>query len=121
MVQGYKDLIAWQVGMALVEQIYLITEQFPLSEKFGLISQLRRASVSIPSNISEGYRRKTKPDLLNFLHIANGSAAEVETQILIALRLKYLSQEQYEQFDQLLNRLFRLLHGLIRSKDVTPH
>jgi four helix bundle protein len=116
MAQGYKDLIAWQIGMDLVEQIYLITAQFPSMERFGLISQLRRASVSIPSNISEGYRRKTAPDLVQFLHIAFGSAAEMETQLLIALRLKYLSQEQHAHLEQLLSRLFRLLHGLIRSK-----
>jgi four helix bundle protein len=120
MTQGYKDLIAWQVGMDLVEQIYLLTEKFPQTEKFGPVSQLRRASVSIPSNISEGYRRKTKPDLLHFFHIAYGSAAEVETQLLIALRLKFLSIEQYETLNRLVTRLLRLLNGFIRSKQLNP-
>jgi four helix bundle protein len=121
MTQGYKDLIAWQVGIDLVEQIYLITEHSPSTEKFGLVSQLRRASVSIPSNIGEGYRRKTTPDLLNFFHIAYGSAAEVETQLYIALRLKFLSKEQYDDLNDILARLLRLLNGLIRSKQPSPH
>jgi four helix bundle protein len=120
MTQGYKDLIAWQVGMDFVERIYIVTERFPQTERFGLTSQLRRASVSIPSNISEGYRRKTKPDLLNFFHIAYGSAAEVETQLLIALRLKYLSKELYDELNQLLSRLLRLLNGFIHSKYLQP-
>jgi four helix bundle protein len=114
---GYKDLLIWQVGMDLVEEVYRITEYFPVDEKFGLISQLRRAVVSIPSNIGEGYYRKTDADFLNFLHFAYGSATEVETQLLIAVRLRYISNEQFELIYPLLNRFVRLLNGFIQSRD----
>jgi len=113
---GYKDLIAWQISMDVVEKIYALSENFPSHERFGLTSQMRRAAVSIPSNIAEGYRRKTDADFLQFLHIAFGSASELETQMLIVLRLKYVTQEQVDQFNQLLERFFRLLTGFINSK-----
>lgn len=103
--------------MDLVEEVYRITEYFPVDEKFGLISQLRRAVVSIPSNIGEGYYRKTDADFLNFLHFAYGSATEVETQLLIAVRLRYISNEQFELIYPLLNRFVRLLNGFIQSRD----
>jgi four helix bundle protein len=115
-MKGYKDLFAWQVGMDLVEEVYKLTELFPVHEKFGLSSQMRRAVVSIPSNISEGYRRKTSADYSNFLHIAFGSASELETQVMIAVRLKYLSREQCHPFNQMLDRELRLLNGLITSE-----
>lgn len=115
-MKGYKDLFAWQVGMDLVEQVYQLTELFPAHERYGLCSQMRRAAVSIPSNISEGYRRKSNADCSNFLHIAFGSASELETQLQIAIRLKYLSKERCVSTDLLLDRLLRLLSGLISSK-----
>jgi len=105
--------------MDLVEQTYDLTDIFPKDEKFGLVSQLRRAAVSIPSNISEGYYRKADADFLNFLHIAYGSAAELETQFLIAVRRKYITQEQFEALFTLLNRFLRLINGFIKSKSVT--
>lgn len=113
---GYQDLIIWQVGMDLVEETYRITQSFPLHEKFGLSSQMRRASVSIPSNIGEGYYRKTTPDFLNFLHISYGSAAELETQALISLRLNYITREIFNQYYLTLNRFLRLMNGFIQSK-----
>lgn len=115
---GYQDLLVWQVGMDLVEDTYKITQLFPPHEKFGLSSQMRRASVSIPSNISEGYYRKTTADFLQFLHISYGSAAELETQALISLRLNYLSKEVFEEFYLKLNRFLRLMNGFIQSKTI---
>lgn len=115
--RGYKDLLAWQIGMDLVQETYILTKSFPSDERFGLSSQMRRAAVSIPSNISEGYRRRTNADFLNFLHIAFGSAAELETQSLIALRLKYFSEESFHRFDELNGRLLRVMSGLIRSRE----
>ncbi len=116
MTKGYHDLLIWQVGMDLVERMYKISDGFPTHERFGLTSQMRRAAVSIPSNIAEGYRRKTDADFLQFLHIAFGSASELETQVIIALRLKYISQDQYEQLNQMIIRCIQLLTGFIHSR-----
>ena len=81
-IESFKDLIVWQKSMSLVKEVYVITSNFPKSEIYGLTSQMRRAAVSIPSNIAEGKKRKTKNDYVQFLRIANGSAAELETQLL---------------------------------------
>jgi len=83
MARSFKDLVVWQKALELAKEIYKITKQLPPSETYGISSQLRRASVSIPSNIAEGAKRSTKKNFLQFLRIANGSAAELETQILI--------------------------------------
>lgn len=82
-IESFKDLIVWQKSMSLVKEVYAITSNFPKSEIYGLTSQMRRAAVSIPSNIAEGKKRKTKNDYVQFLRIANGSTAELETQLLI--------------------------------------
>lgn len=89
----HKDLDVWKKSMDLVESVYKLTHQFPETEKFGLISQMRRSAVSIPSNIAEGSARKGDKELLQFLYIAIGSIAELETQYLIAMRLGFLSNE----------------------------
>ena len=91
--KSYRDLIVWQKGMDLVEVLYRCSQAFPPDERFGLTSQLRRAAVSIPSNIAEGNSRGTTKDFLKFLDIAYGSLAEVETQVQIANRLRYLNDE----------------------------
>src|SRR6185369_4825205 len=90
MAQNYRDLIAWQKAMDLVELVYAATTGFPTDERFGLTSQVRRAVVSIPSNIAEGQARRSQSEFLHFLSIAHGSLREVETQLLIATRLRYL-------------------------------
>jgi four helix bundle protein len=92
-LEKYNDLIAWRKAMNLVEMIYRASAVFPKSELYGLTSQIRRAAVSIPSNIAEGQCRSTTRPFLQHLSIAQGSAAEVETQLMIALRLKYLARE----------------------------
>lgn len=89
----HKDLDVWKKSMDLVETIYKLTQKFPESEKFGLTSQMRRAAVSIPSNIAEGSARKGDKELIHFLHIALGSLSELETQYLIAVRLVFIEKE----------------------------
>ncbi len=93
MVKSYKDLTVWQKSMDMVVDVYALTKSFPHSEVFGLASQMQRAAVSIPSNVAEGCERGTQGDFARFLSIASGSVAELETQILVATRLGYLSPE----------------------------
>ena len=105
----HKDLDVWKRSMDLVEEIYKITAKFPSSEIYGLTNQLRRASVSIPSNIAEGASRKGDKELLYFINVAIGSIAEIETQMLIAVRLKYISDE--EEIYNLIIEVRKLLIG----------
>ena len=86
-IQSFKELVVWQRSMELVEEIYRVTKQIPSTEQYGLINQMRRSAVSIPSNIAEGRKRGTRKDFVQFLRIADGSAAELETQLLLAERL----------------------------------
>ncbi len=86
-IQSFKDLLVWQKAFILVKEIYKTTKEFPSEEKFSLVSQMRRAALSIPCNIAEGKKRKTVKDFLHFLRMADGSAAELETQILISKEL----------------------------------
>jgi four helix bundle protein len=101
--------------MDAVETVYAVSAEFPSTEKFGLTSQLRRAAVSIPSNIAEGYGRGTTQDYLRFLRIARGSLFEVDTQLLIAKRMGFLPHDQYEQVENQLAETGRVLAGLIKS------
>ena len=87
MLKSYKDLLVWQKSILLVEEIYKLTKVFPKEEMYGMTAQMRRAAVSIPSNISEGSKRKDLPEYLYFLRTADGSAAELETQLIIAKKL----------------------------------
>ncbi|MBI4748145.1 MAG: four helix bundle protein [Acidobacteria bacterium] len=117
-MQNFRDLRVWQIGMDLVEQIYRLTEGFPSREMYGLTDQLRRAAVSIPSNIAEGHTRESSKEFLYHLSIAQASLAEVQTQIEIAKRLNYLSQQQtdkvLEHSIQLSKQLFALRNALIK-------
>lgn len=101
--------------MDLVTDIYTMTNTFPKSEQYGLVSQMRRASVSIPSNIAEGSRRKTKKNFCQFVVVAFGSGAELETQIEIAKRLNYIKEKSYKNTDMLLDEIMRMLNKLIAS------
>ena len=109
---SYKDLIVWQKSMALTGDIYKITEKLPKSETYGLTDQLRRAAVSVPSNIAEGHGRKTSKDFLHFLSIANGSCMEMETQLLICVQLKMLSNEDIKDLLTDINEISRMLTSL---------
>jgi len=92
-LSSFKELIVWKKSMALVKQIYAITEKFPSKELYGLSSQLRRAAVSVPSNIAEGQSRFSKPEFKHFLLIARGSLAEIETQCILAHDLGFMSDK----------------------------
>ena len=113
-IQSFRDLVAWQLGIELVERIYILTGVFPADERFGLTSQLRRAAVAIPSNISEGHQMGRKA-YLHFVVIAIGSLAEAETQIEIARRLKFADDATLGPVTTLCGRLRVTLHGLKRS------
>jgi four helix bundle protein len=114
-MQGYRDLRVWQHAMDLAEQIYRETEKFPKHELYGLVSQLRRAAVSVPSNIAEGKGRQTDRDYANFLFHARGSLLEVETQVILARRLKYMSDDEESRLLLASKNVGQLLTGLINS------
>jgi len=115
MKNSYKDLIVWQKAMELVVEVYRLTDSFPKSETYALSSQMRRCSVSIPSNIAEGCRRSTRKDYRQFLIVAFGSGSELETQIEIAKRLSYGNKEAYDKADKLLDEIMRMLNKLISN------
>lgn len=112
-VQSYKDLIVWQKSMDFVESIYHVSKPFSKEETYGLTNQLRRAAVSIPSSIAEGHTRNSTAEYLRFLSIARGSLAEVETQLLIAQRLGYLSADQLSPILGLLVEINKMTNGLM--------
>src|SRR6266516_2165159 len=114
-VQSFSELIVWRKGMDLVEAIYRSTATFPKDELFGLTSQLRRAAVSVPSNIAEGQGRRSTREFLHHLSIAYGSLCEAKTQILIAGRLGYLVPREIERLIELVAKVAKLLNGLSRS------
>jgi len=112
---SYQDLQVWQKGMDLCVTIYGLTSTFPSDEKFGLTSQLRRASSSIPANIAEGHGRGTDPDFARFLRISLGSTKEVETFLALSLRLGFLSQIEAQQLLQSTDEIARMLFSLIKK------
>ena len=114
-LQKYEDLIVWQKAMDLVAEVYKIVKLLPSDELYALSDQMRRAVVSIPSNIAEGQERNTTKDFINHLYIAKGSKGELETQLLICVRLKYLSQQQIEMARSLLIEIGKMLNALIQS------
>lgn len=114
-VHSYRELIAWQKAIELVVQIYKITSSFPADERFGLTSQIRRAAVSIPSNIAEGQGRGPSNDFIRFLGIARGSLQEVDTQLDIAARLGLLGESICQQIANQIVEVAKLINGLARS------
>ena len=112
-VHSYKELIVWQKSVRLVVEIYKLTEKYPKSETYGLISQSRRCSVSIPSNIAEGRRRGSKKDYRQFLLIAYSSGAELETQIILAKELNFATNEDFKIVDSLLDEVMKMLNKMI--------
>ncbi|MBM4259655.1 MAG: four helix bundle protein [Deltaproteobacteria bacterium] len=111
-VHSFRDLRVWQAGMDLVEHVYRLTQAFPPQEMYGLTIQMRRAAVSIPSNIAEGHIRAHSKEFLNFISIAHGSLAELQTQIEIAGRLRYLSALQVTPLLEQAASLSKQLHTL---------
>ncbi len=113
--EGYEDLLVWQKGMALVKKVYEITRAFPGDEKFGLVSQMRRAALSIPSNIAEGQARHSTREFVQFLSHAEGSVAELNTQLLLCVELGFCSKERTREAYELARELRRMLNALRRK------
>ena len=114
-MSSYKDLVVWQKAMETVLRIYEITERFPGGEKFGIVSQMRRAAVSIPSNIAEGQTRLSNKEFIRFLLVSRGSCAELETQVLICVGLKYITREESEQILGELDKIGKMISKLIMA------
>ncbi len=119
MAKSFRELIVWQKGIALAKATYIASAKLPTAEVYGLQSQMRRAAVGISSNIAEGSKRKTTKDFLQFLHIADGSAAELETQVIIATEL--YPRTDFSQIRVLLDEVQRMLSVLIRRLSSSPH
>ena len=115
-VQSFKELIVWQKSIELVKEVYKITNSFPKSELYGLVSQMRRSAVSIPSNIAEGKKRRTSKDFMQFLRIADGSAAELETQIIISKDL--YPDADFLKVESLLEEVQKMLITIIKKLEV---
>lgn len=114
-MNSYKNLTVWQKSMDLVTEIYNLTEKFPKSETYGLITQMQRSAVAIPSNIAEGQKRNYSKEFLQFLYISYGSGAELETQLEICKRVPKLKNLEYNKAEQLLNEVMKMLNVLISS------
>lgn len=115
MGEGFRTLTTWQKAYELALEIYKITKDYPEHELFGLISQMRRASISVVANIAEGYERQYRKEYIQFLMIAKGSLGEVETYLLFSKDLEYISKEKYKAIEDKRQEVAKLLKGLIRS------
>ncbi len=114
-LRSFEDLIVWQQSMLLAREIYKLVQVLPVEERYALSDQMRRAAVSIPSNIAEGQARNTSKEFIQFLHIAKGSNAELITQLLLCVDFGYLTEEQIHYARQLSYKVAQLLSALIRS------
>jgi four helix bundle protein len=117
MKKSFRDLKAWQRGIDLAVEVYQVTEQFPIRERFGLTQQMRKAGVSVPSNVAEGQGRLTERDWRHFVGTSRGSLNELETQAEIARRLGFLDIKTFTQLRNLLDEVGRLLNGLLKYLD----
>jgi len=114
-IKTYRDLEIWKKGIELVKDIYNITKNFPKHEVYGLSSQMRRSAISIPSNVSEGFRRFYNKDYARFLHITLGSCAELETQVTISKELKYIPEETETRLLEKLDHICRMTANLLKK------
>lgn len=114
-VKDYKDLIVWQKGIEIVDKIYTVTAGFPKDELYGLTNQMRRAAVSVPSNIAEGFVRQHSKEYIQLLHVALGSCAELETQLIIAAKRNYITQEKLEELSEDLNHESRMIINMFKN------
>lgn len=119
-MKSYKELIVWQKGIQLVTMMYTVTSSFPKTEQFGLTSQIRRASVSIPANIAEGYTRGHRAEYVQFLRIAFSSGAELETHLLIAKNLAFIKERSLLEAEALLDEIMRMLNKMISTLNPKP-
>jgi four helix bundle protein len=118
MLKNYKELKVWQKAYQLCITIYKITKHFPKEERYGLTSQIRRSAVSVPSNIAEGYGRKTTQEYMQFLYIAYGSHCELETQIMLSKDLGYIKSDDFQKLQQDIGEVERMLKALIKSLQI---
>ena len=116
-MHNYKELSVWNKSVALATDVYKLTSCFPKSEKYGLISQIRRSAISISSNIAEGAGRSTNKDFARYLHIANGSSYELETQLIISKNLFYINQSDFESLRNSLIEIQKMLYTFIKKMD----
>jgi four helix bundle protein len=114
-IESFKDLDAYRKGYQLALQVYRTTRRFPREELYGITSQLRRAAISVPSNIAEGYRRRSRGEYVQFLHIAYGSCGELETQLDICRDLDFVSEKDYVELATLRSDVSKMLYRLIQS------
>ena len=114
-IKSYQDLIVWQKSVQLVTDIYSLTRNFPADERFGIISQLNRAAISIPTNIAEGWGRETSKNYLQFLRISRGSVMEVQTLLIISKNLNFISQTEFDSLSTKTEEVGKILQGLIKS------
>ena len=116
----YRDLLAWQKGIKLAKAVYQLTANYPLDERFGLTNQMRRCSVSIPSNIAEGFGRSSDKELVQFLYISLGSSNELDTQLTLSYELSYISENQFLEIGELNKEVSKMLQSLIyrRKKEL---
>lgn len=114
-MHNFKELKVWQLSRNLVKEIYEVTINFPSSEKYGLISQIRRCAVSIPANISEGAGRNTDKDFAHFLNISLGSAYELETLLILCFDVNLIVEDQLNKFSQKLSEIQKMIFGLIKT------
>ena len=113
--KSFEDLLVWQKAMDLVAEVYTLSKLLPGEEKYALSSQMKRAAVSIPCNIAEGQERNTTKDFINYLYMAKGSKGELETQLLVCVRLKYLTREQIATSQNMLGEIGKMLNALIQK------
>ena len=113
--QSYKDLVVWQKGIALAKVVYRLTQKFPSAEKFGLIAQMRRSAVSIPSNLAEGQARHTTGEFIQFISHAEGSVAELDTQLILSVELRFCGGSDAAPAFELIDELRRMLNVLRRK------
>ncbi len=118
MEKPHKKLDAWKLSMDLVIDVYQTTNAFPSQERYSLTDQIRRATISIPSNIAEGAARQTKKEFTNYLHMAQGSLSELDTQLELAKRLGYLDEKTWKILDQRMERIDKMISGLIHHLNV---
>lgn len=111
-IRTFRDLKVWQKGIELVKEVYKVTKDFPREEQYGLSSQIKRAAISIPSNIAEGFRRRYAKEHKQFLNISLGSCAELETQLVIAKELSYIDERKEIVFTQLINHICGMIVNL---------
>ena len=114
-ISSFKDLLVWQKAIVIVKEVYLLTQKLPEEEKFGLVSQMRRCSVSIPSNIAEGWGRNSTKSYIQFLRIARGSLFELETQLIICKELAFVADKTYNKINNLIVEESKMLNALIKA------